>query len=248
MWFLQKPLRKPFAFRAIPTSGRMAVTLDGQVVSPQKILIGGSSDASSGILAKKKELAALELEISRITQAHEAARNTQAAMEADVRQQETLLQKSIEQKNNAVQEETQAEKHAYKAAEMLKQARRRLEMAELEQEQLGGEDMDMEAEIARNQTLLLQIRQEIADAQAEISRTAEAIQTVSRETEAANQRWMECQLQRTTLDAQVENTRNTLRRLIRFPGGRTGAHHADFPRHCRKPPEDLGRHAEDPGR
>ena len=99
---------------------------------------------------------------------------------------------------------------------MLKQARRRLELAELELEQLGGEDMDMEAEITRNQTHLLQIRQEIADAQAGISQKAEAIQAVSRETEAANQRWMACQLQRTTLDAQVENTRSTLRRLLNF--------------------------------
>ena len=131
---------------------------------------------------------------------------------------------------------------------MLKQARRRLEMAELEQEQLGGEDMDMEAEIGRNQTLLLQVRQEIADARAEISRTAEAIQSVSRETEAANQRWMECQLQRTTLDAQVENTRNTLRRLLNFREDgleRITQISRDIAENRRK---DLGRHAEDPGR
>ncbi|MBV5280607.1 MAG: hypothetical protein J0651_05065, partial [Actinobacteria bacterium] len=45
---------------------------------------------------------------------------------------------------------------------------------------------------------------------------AEAIQAVSIETEAANQRWMECQLQRNTLNALVENTRNTLKRLLNF--------------------------------
>ncbi len=213
---LAETLDEAIRIQSDSESGQMAVTLDGQVISPQKILIGGSSDSSAGILSKKKELAALELEISRITLDHDAARKTQSAMEADVREQETLLQKSIEQKNNAVQEEVQAEKHAYKAAEMLKQARRRLEMAQLEQEQLGGEDMDMEAEIARNQSILLQVQQEIADAHAAISLTAEAIQAISRETETANQRWMECQLQLTTLNAQVENTRNTLRRLLNF--------------------------------
>ncbi|MDO9111569.1 MAG: chromosome segregation protein SMC, partial [Desulfatirhabdiaceae bacterium] len=197
-------------------SCRMAVTRDGQVLSPQKILIGGSSDPSAGILAKKNELAALALEISRISQAHDAARKTQTSMETDVRQQETLLQKSIEQKNSAVQEEVQAEKNAYKTSEMLKQAKRRLELAQLEQEQLGGEDMDMEAEIARNHSALLQIRQEIAADQAEIARKAEAIQALSRETEAANQRWMDCQLQRTTLNARAENIQNTLRRLLSF--------------------------------
>ncbi len=213
---LAASLEEAIQIQSDSKSCQIAVTLDGQVLSPQKILIGGSSDPSAGILAKKKELAALELEIRRITQDHDAARKTQTSMEADVRQQETLLQKSIEQKNNAVQEEVQAEKNAYKAAEMLKQARRRLELAQLEQEQLGGEDMDMEAEIARNHSSLLQIRQEIAADQAEIGRKAEAIQALSRETEAANQRWMECQLQRTTLNAQAENIQNTLRRLLSF--------------------------------
>ncbi len=197
-------------------SGQIAVTLDGQVVSPQKILIGGSSEPSAGILAKKKELAALDLEISRIARDHDAARKTQTATESEARDLESLLQKCIEQKNNAVQEEVQAEKYAYKAAEMLKQARRRLEMSQLEQEQLGGEDMDMETEISRNHAALLQIRQEIESAQAAISRKAADIQVVSRETEAANQRWMECQLQLTTLTAQIENTRMTLKRLLDF--------------------------------
>lgn len=197
-------------------SCHLAVSLDGQVISPLKILIGGSSDSSGGILSKKKEMAALELEISRITLDHDAARKTQTLMEEDVRHRETLLQKSIEQKNNAVQEEVQAEKNAYKAAEMLKQARRRLELAQLELEQIGGEDMDMEAEIAKNHSALLQIRQEIATEQAASCRKTEAIQALSRETEAANQRWMECQLQRTTLNAQFENIQNTLRRLLSF--------------------------------
>ena len=213
---LAETLEEAIRIQDDSNSGRTVVTRDGQVVSPEKILIGGSSDPTAGILAKKNELAALEQEISRITMDHDAARKTQAAMEADVRHQEALLQKCLEQKNHAVQDEIQAEKTAYKAMEMLKQARRRLEMAELEQEQLGGEDMDMAAEITRNHAILLQIRQEIAADQAEISRKAAAIQAASRETEAANQRWMACQLQRTTLNAQVENTRNTLRRLVNF--------------------------------
>ena len=213
---LAESLEDAIQIQSDSKSCRIAVTLDGQAISPQKIMIGGSSDPSAGILAKKMELASLELEISRITLEHDAARKKQASMEAGVRQQEALLQKSIEQKNNAVQEEVQAEKNAYKAVEMCKQAKRRLGLAQLEQEQLGGEDMDMEAEIARNHSILLQIRQEIAADQAEIGRKAEAIQALSRETEAANQRWMECQLQRTTLNAQAENIQNTLRRLLSF--------------------------------
>ena len=89
-------------------------------------------------------------------------------------------------------------------------------MAQLEQERLGGEDMDMEAEIARHHATLLQIRQEIESAQAAISRKATDIQMVSRETEAANQRWMEYQPQQTTLTAQIENIRMTLKRLLDF--------------------------------
>ena len=213
---LAETLQEAIRIQSNSESGQIVVTLDGQVISQQKILMGGSSDSSAGIMAKKKELAALELEISRITLDHEAARKTQTAMEADVREQETLLQKNIEYKNDAVHEEVEAEKHAYKAAEMLKQARRRLEMAQLEQEQISGEDTDMEAEVARNHAALLQIQQELATEQAAISQKAEAIQAISLETEAANQRWMECQLQRNTLNALVENTRNTLKRLLNF--------------------------------
>lgn len=194
---------------------RMVVTQDGQVVSPQNILIGGSG-ASSGILAKKKELAALAAEISHLTTELDAARNAQTCGEAAVRQQEAVVQKCIAEKNNANQAEVQAEKNAYKAAEMRKQAGRRLELAQLELEQLGGEDTDMEAEIARNHTALLQVQQEIAVSQAESRRTAESIDKLSLETDAANQRWMACRLQLTALNAELESTRNTLARLVSF--------------------------------
>jgi chromosome segregation protein len=197
-------------------SGQLAVTREGHVVSPIRIVIGGSSDAASGILAKKNELSALEMEISRITQALDAAHNTQSAMEADVRRQEGMLQECTAQKQTAAQEEAEAEKLAYKAVEMLKQVRRRLETAQLEQEQIGGEDTDMEADVARNETILLEIRQEISAVQAEITDTAEAIQSLSRETEAANQRWMECRVQQTALNAELENARSTLDRLMNF--------------------------------
>jgi chromosome segregation protein len=202
--------------QADSTSERTVVTPDGQMVSHLKILIGGSSDAASGILSKKNELTALELEISRMTRELEAAHKTQSATEADVRRQETELQEGTAQKQIAVQEEIEAEKHAYKSMEMLKQARRRLETAHLEQEQLGGEDADMEAEVARNQSMLQQIQQEKATLQNEISETADAIHTLTQETEAANQRWMECRLQRTALNAELENARGTLDRLKKF--------------------------------
>lgn len=197
-------------------SDRPVVTLDGQVVSARKALIGGSSDAASDILVKKNELAALDAEIRRITRELEQAIQTQSTLEADIRQEESELQDCTAEKQAAVQEEMEAEKRAYKAQETLKQARRRLETAQLEQENLGGEDADMEAEVARNHAILEQLRKETAAVQTEISETADAIQTLTLETEAANQRWMECRLQRTALNAELENARGTLERLKKF--------------------------------
>jgi chromosome segregation protein len=209
-------LEDAIRMHADSVSDHAVVTPDGQMVSARKMLIGGSSDAASGILVKKNELAALDADIRRVTQELDAAVQTQSALEADVRQEESRLQVCAAEKQAAVQEEMAAEKHAYKAQETLKQARRRLETAQLEQENLGGEDADMEAEVARNQTLLEQIRRETAAVQTEISETADAIQTLTQETEAANQRWMECRLQRTTLNAELENARGTLERLKKF--------------------------------
>jgi chromosome segregation ATPase len=91
---LAETLQEAIRIQSNSEFGQTVVNLDGQVISQQKILIGGSSDSSAEIMAKKKELAALELKISRITLDHETARKIQTAMEADVRAQETLLQKN----------------------------------------------------------------------------------------------------------------------------------------------------------
>ena len=96
------------------------VTRNGDVVSPRGFLIGGSKDASSGILAKKHELRELERQGKALEQKLESARLEQRSIEAEFRHLDVELQKLIEQKNQGRENEIEAEKAIYKAAEELK--------------------------------------------------------------------------------------------------------------------------------
>lgn len=197
-------------------SGKNTVTKGGRVLSSQGVLLGGKSSQTPGILSKKKELSALELEISQINLKLESSRKTKEAMESDSREQEVRLQKLIEKKNKTFQEELEAEKKLYKVSESVKQSEKRLEMIQLEQEQLSGEETDIADEINKNNSILTSLATRIDGINAKISVISAEIDRDDRQVEASNQKWMEINLQLTTLHARLENARNTLRRLISF--------------------------------
>ena len=77
------------------------VTRNGDVVSHHGIMIGGSPDKLSGILAKKKEIKNLKQQVERLDGDLESARRRQKELESDVRAVESQLQKLIETKNEA---------------------------------------------------------------------------------------------------------------------------------------------------
>jgi chromosome segregation protein len=130
------------------------VTPKGDVVTHQGILIGGSQDKLSGILAKKSEIKELKRQDTDLSEKLEGARLEQQELESEVRKLESHLQKQIEQKNRSAQTETDAERALYIVGEDLKNARRRLEIIQLEKEQLLGEADDIEDEITRHHQAL----------------------------------------------------------------------------------------------
>ncbi|HAO23063.1 MAG TPA: hypothetical protein DCQ37_22990, partial [Desulfobacteraceae bacterium] len=108
---------------------------DGEVISGQ-VMIGGSQDNLSGILAKKQEIRDLEAKLIESEQSLEKARREQKELENEARELESDLQKAKAEKNEAVQEELEKQKALYKVAEELKHARRHLDIMRSEQEQL----------------------------------------------------------------------------------------------------------------
>ncbi|MFH0729132.1 MAG: chromosome segregation protein SMC [Pseudomonadota bacterium] len=192
------------------------VTRGGDMVSHQGIMIGGSSENLAGILLKKKELRELQQQITTMDQALDAARQLQSELEIRVRAAETELQQLIEKKNGAVRDELESEKALYKATEDLKNVQRHLDIVRLEQEQLSGEESDMEAELSRFKGELAEIQEKKKAVENEIEGLTVDISAVSSQMTAFDQRILDCKLQQTTLGARLENGESTLRRLADY--------------------------------
>lgn len=192
------------------------VTKGGDLVSHQGIMVGGSSENLAGILLKKKELRELQRQIGDMDKALDAARQTQAELENRVRAAESDLQQMIERKNRFARDELESEKALYKATEDLKNSRHHLDIVRLEQEQLLGEESDVEEELSRFKGELQETRAAVESAQAEILGVSEEIARVSSEIQAYDQRILDCRLEQTTLQTRLENGESTLRRLKEY--------------------------------
>ena len=192
------------------------VTINGDVISHQGILIGGSKDKLSGILAKKHEIRELERKGAELTQRLETARNDQYDLESQVQNLESTLQKQIEAKNRLAEDAIEAEKTLYKVGEDLKNARRHLEIVQLEQEQLLGEASDIDEEMTQYNAAIAKISGEIKSAQQAVANTSRQISDVAYRMEQFNQTMVDFKMQLTALNAKRENSSNSLKRLKEF--------------------------------
>jgi chromosome segregation protein len=192
------------------------VTKQGDVISRQGIMIGGSMDKLPGILAKKQELKALEHQIRLCEQTLSEARERQQASETDVRKTETELQRFYEQKKSVDAEAVEAEKALYRASEELKHAVRHLEIVELEHEQLLGEESDIDDEMTRYHAALAQLTSAITAAREEVAEKTRQAEAVAGRQEAFSQKIVDLKLSLTALNARLDNSNNTLRRLQEF--------------------------------
>jgi len=192
------------------------VTRSGDVVSPKGFLIGGSREGVSGILVKKQELRELERQGRALEQKLETARLELKAMEAEVRNLDVELQQLIEQKNQAREAEIEAEKALYKASEDLKGLRRQMEIVQLEQEQLMGEAGDLDDEIGRTDRALAAITSDIEAAQTAVAEASNRIAELTAQLQEFNQKVVNFKMEMTALNAKLENSANSLRRLREF--------------------------------
>ena len=193
------------------------VTQKGDRVCSQGILIGGSSKSvSSGILSKKKEIRELRKQLSRLETlvAEEQARQEQFESEAIAL--EAQIQKSRQVQRQKTQEEMDREKERYRLDEELKHVNHRLEIFDLEVQQISGEETDLDRDLSKYQEVLSGLSDEIQTAEAAINKKKAEIGNVTADLETADQRLVALRLELTQLQAQHDNSQSTLRRLRGF--------------------------------
>jgi len=192
------------------------VTKEGDLISHQGVMIGGSKGNLSGILAKKQEIKDLQNEIAALDKKIITERQAQGDLETHVREIESSLQKHIEQLNKAKQNEIDAEKALYKASEDLKHAKRHLEVVKIEKEQLIGEENDIDEKMSEYNKALAKIEDDVKTNQAKINDITKKSGNVSSKLEYYNQKVVDLNLKKTSLSAKLENSNNSLRRLKEF--------------------------------
>ncbi|MBN1931351.1 MAG: chromosome segregation protein SMC [Desulfobacterales bacterium] len=192
------------------------VTKDGDMISHQSIMIGGSKENLSDILKKKQDLKRLESQIQALDQQLQSAYQEQERLESEVKCIKGELQKKIEQQNNASQNLVEAEKSLYKAEEDLKHALRHLDVISLEQEQLIGEKTDIDEEVIKYNQASAEIESRSKTAQEAISETTRKISFISSAIDNFNQTIVDLKLELTALKAQLESDHATLKRLKQF--------------------------------
>jgi chromosome segregation protein len=195
---------------------RTLVTPEGQIVSHQGVLIGGSQDKMAGILAKKMELKEIEERCALMDIAAAEAQARQQAMEVNVRQLETDLQQAIVLKNRMSDEALEAEKALFRLGEELKTAQRHLEIVQLEQEQLMGEESDLDEEMMKYNQALARITSDVQKAQEQSAAAVTHIAQLNQRLELHNQKVVDLKLHLTTLNARLETGIQTLVRLKDF--------------------------------
>jgi len=193
------------------------VTQKGDRVCSQGILIGGSSKSvSSGILSKKKEIRDLSKQLSQLETSVAKGKATQEQLESEAIALETQIQKSRQIQRQKTQEEMDREKELYRLNEGLKHVHHRLEVFDLETQQIQGEETDLDRDLSKYQEVLSGLSDEIQTAEATISAKNTEIGKSSVDLETAHQRLVELRLELTKLQAQHDNSQNTLRRLRGF--------------------------------
>lgn len=196
-------------------SVRLWVTQAGEQLTCQGIRVGGSL-SRSGILIQKQEIKTLLRTLAAQQEAIQQAAARQTDLEHRARTLEISLQEYTSSKNQLQQEEISLEKQAYKTAEDLKHAARNFDIIQLEQDQLSGEEADLEAETEKCHANLIQIRDQITQTQTRAEEVQRAIEALMLQSEAAHQEFMTQQMRLTALTAEHDNNRKTRQRLQEF--------------------------------
>jgi chromosome segregation protein len=201
------------------------VTKDGNRISPQGILTGGSANSGAvGILTKKKELQELSIRVNEMTETLKEASARQQDLEMEAVSLEKQIQQTRHEQNLKNQQLVETEKNLYRIGEQKRHAARHLEILHLEGRQIEGERSDIEQEVAQQQAILEELAGELSALDERIQDTAKEREKALDRLETAKGTVVELRLQLTTLKAEYDSADNTLRRLKEFQRDRDEKH------------------------
>ncbi len=192
------------------------VTLNGDIIAHNGIMIGGSRDKLSGIYEKKRELKDLGRAISDLDAALDTARKAQEGLENAVKQLENDISRFTIEKNNLDRKILDAEKHLYTIEETLKHAAYQHDVIHLEKEKLAGEKTDVEDALTQHDQALSGLQQEMALLETRITDLTSRITAVDHQLKEFDRHQMERKLELTRLSAERDSTGRTLTRLKSF--------------------------------
>ena len=196
---------------------RAVVTARGDRICSQGILTGGSSgSAASGILAKKREIRELAEQLLQLEATAEAAKSEQERLEAETIALETQIQRTRQIQRQHSQEEMDLEKELYRLGENRKHAQHRLNILDLEAQQIKGEKTDLDRELSGYEEVLSELSHGIQTTESAIAQKSAEIKKASENLESFNEKLMGLRLELTKLKAEQDNAQNTLRRLRNF--------------------------------
>ena len=195
---------------------RVAVSPSGDLVDRHGIIVGGSKDRLMGILQKKQELKALEDQLAHLQKRLTKERQTQDVLAEATRETEIQLQQSIEAKAQHDHTVVELEKALLKSEEALRHARRRQEIAQLDQERLLGEVSEADEEISRYTEALNEIQAEVQESQQLVEQTTQHIEKLAAEVAHFDQHLVDLKLQLSSYQTKLETGQHTLKRLLEF--------------------------------
>jgi chromosome segregation protein len=201
---------------ADPAHPMAVVTPQGDAVTAQGIVTGGSSQELSGILAKKRELREMEAQMAALDQRLTRSLARQAELEEAARIQQASLRQQTAVKQQLAEDALQAEKALYRIGEELRHARRHLEVLDLEHEQLQGDEGEAQDRLRVLERETVQIGLEIRNHQDVVARLSAEAQGGSEQLRHFDQRIVELKLRHTAVAAGYDNSRKTLERLRQF--------------------------------
>lgn len=192
------------------------VTRQGDIVSDEGFIVGGSSDPLAGILEKKQEIRNIQKEIDSLNETIGVEKESQKKLGMEVKGLENRLSDLIQKKYKHETDHREAEKTLYKTAEQLKHARRQMEISGLEKIRLEGEKEDIVSEMEHHEQVLAEMSYEIETEKSEISRITGAIENLRETLRTFDNRTIDLKLDLTRLEAELDNTNRTLSRLKTF--------------------------------
>ncbi|RJP87636.1 MAG: chromosome segregation protein SMC [Desulfobacteraceae bacterium] len=201
---------------AAPHPYRKIVTQDGDIISANGTMVGGSADKLSGIFEKKRVLRQLESDLCQLDQALDEGRKKQSTLESAVKGLETDLQRLTVRKISVEKDIQEAEKTLYQVSETLKHTRHHHEIIRLDREKLQGEKSDIDNEIKAHDRVLAEITQNEAATEEQINSISDQMSSLSDQMNNFNQREMDIKLSLTKLQSEFDNAHKTLNRLRQF--------------------------------